>query len=178
MNGANVFAALQGFWPLQTEDGQVPQILIPQTNPLLIPPSSNLSSTIELSGDCYLQVDDWVFWSSDAAYPNVAGFRVSVYWGSREWSLMNAAVRGELVFGTAQRPGHIGYRPWALSRPGGGRAILTFDFSNLGAATCTVEIALRGHRSRNAPQLPGWVDMPRAGQRQLQQPQAGGQRGR
>src|SRR5678815_1816787 len=148
MDWNNFFAALGSLWPLQQKQGQYPIVLQVQQNPIILPGSGGLTATMELPGDCDLQIDDWMAWSSDAGYAanGTMGFRCSVYYGSGDWAINYPAtngVRGELMFGwPGALIGRIGYRPWFISTYGN-RGLLSFNFTNLNTTTLTVEIALR-----------------------------------
>lgn len=144
---------LAQFWPLRQKARQYPLLLQFDTNPLVIASGGSGVGTITLPGDCDMQIDDWTYWSSNATanatFPDHSGFRVSIYYGSGDWCLNYPAsngVRGENLFGTAQFPGRIGYRPWALDTYGN-RGLLTFNVTNLLSTTLTLEICLRGHRT-------------------------------
>lgn len=147
MNFASVWAAILAWWPLNMKRQQAPLLLQPTTNPVVIPASGSITATIELPGDCNIEVDDWVYFSTDTNWPGVAGFRVNISYGN-DWSINYPStnpVRGEMIFGTAREPGRIGYRPWKINTYGN-RGLLQFNFTNLNTTTITVEICLRGHR--------------------------------
>jgi len=140
-------AALASLLPLNSK--QTPILMQLDTNPAVIPGSGTLTAGLTLPGDCDLQIDDWCFVSSDTNYPTASGFRVAIMYGGGDFSLnypANNPVRGEMLFGTAQRPGRIGYQPWNIATYGN-RGLLSFQFSNLGTTSCTLEICLRGHRT-------------------------------
>jgi hypothetical protein len=143
----DVVAAFLSRLPLLASQRQSPYMLAMEDNPLGIAASGTASSRMQIQGDCDVQFDQWVAWSSDSSWPTTLGFRVDIAWGAREWKLSNTPIRGELVFGTAQRPGSIGYRPWRIDgRKGAGQSTLVFTFTNLNTATLTVEPCLKGHR--------------------------------
>lgn len=148
MNFASFWAAVCAWWPLNMKAQKAPLLLQATTNPIVIPQSGSVTATVELPGDCNIQVDDWVAFSTDAGFPATMGFRVSIFYGN-DWAINYPAtnpVRGELIFGTAREPGRIGYRPWKINTYGN-RGLLQFNFSNLNTTTITVEICLRGHRN-------------------------------
>lgn len=147
MDFSSFWAAFAAMWPLRMGAKQAPLLLTPDTNPVVIPPSGTATVTMQLPGDCDIQVDDWVATSSHTSFPNIMGFRVTMFYGN-DWSLNYPApnaIAGENIFGTAQRPGRIGYRPWWIETYGN-RGLLQFNFSNTQTITTSVEICLRGHR--------------------------------
>lgn len=150
MDFRDFLSALSSLWPLQSAMGEFPLLLQVDTNPVVIPGSGQTTASVTLPGDCDIEIDDWTYWSSDAKFPDESGFRVAIFYGSGDYALnypANNQVRGEQFFGTAQRPGRIGYRPWRIATYGN-RGLLSFNFSNINTTTTTVEICLRGHRSK------------------------------
>lgn len=131
-------------------DQQILQVLTTQTNPIVIAGSGTSTQTIEIPADCFVAVESFRFWSSAESYPETSDFRCAIFYGNRDWGLMiQGQVRGELIFGTAQRPGYWSRRPWVVSAPSnGGRGILQIDFTNLSTTTTTVEIGLFGYRTK------------------------------
>lgn len=147
---SDVFRALASWWPLSQKNGAYPLIMQPQTNPIVLAGGGTGTATIELPGDCNLQIDDWVGWCSDSGYAanGVFPVRFSIYYGSGDWAFNYPAsnpVRGELIFGWGRQIGRIGYRPWFVSTYGN-RGVLSFNMTNLNTTTLTLEFALRGHR--------------------------------
>lgn len=144
----DVIASFLNHLPLIATKRQAPYILAPEDNPLVLAASAQGSTRCLIQGDCDVQFDDWVFWSSDSGFPTTSGFRIDISWGAREWKFSNTPIRGELLFGTARDPGRIGYRPWKIDgRRGAGQSTLFFSFTNLTSSTLTIEFALRGHRT-------------------------------
>ena len=144
----NVFTQLLEYWPLKASNCEFPMLVQPQTVPTVIPGSGVATASIELPGDADMTIDDMVYFSTDLSFPDVAGFRCAIYYGQGDYTLNYPAtneVRGELIFGTAQRPSMIGNRPWRLTTRGA-RGQLNFNFTNLSTNTTTVEFALRGNR--------------------------------
>lgn len=149
MDFNSLWDAFASLWPLNMNEQQAPLILQPTINPTPIPGSGTATAVIELPGDCNIQIDDWVYWSSDAGFPDESGFRVTIYYGN-DWAINYPSVngvRGENLFGTAQRPGRVGYRPWKINTYGN-RGLLQFNLTNLATTTTTVEITLRGNRRK------------------------------
>ncbi len=155
----NLLSGLLQMAPLRVWDGQIPLLLQTEVNPIIVPPAASGGAaigSIELPGDCYIRFDQWrAYWAnastSSATYPTTSNLRCSIWWASREWSLMNgqSAPRMELIFGTAQRPAHFSNQPWIVASPGGGRGVLTFEFTNLETTSITVELAIVGVRTKS-----------------------------
>lgn len=144
---ASFWDALAALWPLRQTSRQAPIVMGTTTNPMVVPGSSSLTGVIELPGDCDIQIDDWVYWASAAGFPDESDCRISIYYGN-DWSLVYPAanpVRVEMIFGTGQRPGRIGYRPWWVETYGN-RGLLQMNVSNTATTSRTVELAVRGHR--------------------------------
>lgn len=143
----SIFRAAADVFPLNLKARQYPIMMSLQNNPILVPGSGQATGTIELPGDCDIQIDNWNLWTSDASWPTTTSVRVGIYYGQGDFSVnypTTNLVRGELFAGTGQRPGTIGYRPWWINTYGN-RGVLSVQFTNLATATTTAELCLLGH---------------------------------
>lgn len=164
MSFKDIMVAAVKAWPLQIGRSQYPFALTPTLLPgsttgsaqLVVPANGNLNVGVQVPNDCDLEIDQWTWSGTNAGYPNTSGVTVQMYWGNREVMLCQSALPLECIFGTAQRPGTFGFRPWRVAGVSAGRsatpgfATFGLDLTNTTATTTTHYLALLGWRT--APQ--------------------------
>lgn len=159
MSFKDLARSMLDYFPLRLDRDQQPIAITPTgslvngtTNsawPIVLGAGGSADCNFLIPNDCDLEISQWVASTSGAGYPNTLGFNFSMYYGNRNFQLNQAPLPGELVFGTAQRPGHWSDRPWRLasSQQLGGQSNLAMQVTNTSGATITIYFALLGWRS-------------------------------
>lgn len=152
-------AGMLGYVPIRIARGEIPIILTPTGTlsggsnsawPLVLGSGDSTTAQLLISNDCTLELSQWVASTSNPGYPNTLGFTVNIYWGNRQINLTpGGGVPAEMLFGTAQRPGYFGDRPWRVADVGmpGSQANIQFDITNTAGATNTIYFGIKGWRS-------------------------------
>lgn len=153
----DVFQSLVNWYPLQVGRNQIPFVLQAQqggngsVNPLVMTSGATGTITFQIPSDCVVQIDHWNAWSTalSSSNPTSLGFLANIWYGNGDVQLTQNPVPAELIFGTAQRPGRWGNRPWIVTQPKNTAfGQLTIQCTNTAGTTNSIFFALLGFRSK------------------------------
>ena len=127
--------------PLMAEDREYPYVIIPDTNPLIVPASGSVTNQFTINGDndYYLETLRVHETNDNDEYTvQLTDTRSGVQLGS-------APIHSSLVLGSGTLPGYFSQLDWLVC-PKGARSTVRIDLANLTAVSFTVFLCIAGRR--------------------------------